>query len=121
MVVAPANMLNRKLSVILYADIHGYSRLMDQDEAGTVVRLTQSLAMIRRLVSDYGGNVVNTAGDGVVALFPSASQALDFAVEMQRELSNASAWSAEQEPIFYRVGIAIGDTIAGEDGVYGQA
>jgi adenylate cyclase len=120
MVAAPL-MLTRKLSVVLYADIHGYSRLMDQDEAGTVVRMTQSLSMIRHLIGDYGGKVVNTAGDGVVALFPSAGQALYFAVEMQRELANASAWVAGQEPILYRVGIAIGDTIAGEQGVYGHS
>jgi adenylate cyclase len=121
MVAALPSKLTRKLSAILYADIHGYSRLMDQDEAGTVTRLVQSLAMIRNLVGDYGGNVVNTAGDGVVALFPSASQALYFAVEMQRELTNALAWAAGQEPIFYRVGITIGDTIASEEGVYGHS
>jgi adenylate cyclase len=120
MVVAPANVLNRRLSVILYADIHGYSRLVDQDESGTIMRLKQSLTMIRHLVGDYGGNVVNTAGDGVVAVFPSASQALHFAVEMQREMSNASAWMSGQEPIFYRVGIAMGETIIGDDGVYGH-
>lgn len=120
MVVAPANVLNRRLSVILYADIHGYSRLVDQDESGTIMRLKQSLTMIRHLVGDYGGNVVNTAGDGVVAVFPSASQALHFAVEMQREMSNASAWMSGQEPIFYRIGIAMGETIIGDDGVYGH-
>jgi adenylate cyclase len=111
---------NHKLSAILYADVHGYTRLMDRDEPGTVVRLTRSLALIRILVGDYGGTVVNTAGDGLVALFPSASQALHFAVEMQREMSNESAWSEGQEPFAYRIGITIGDTIAGEDGVYGQ-
>ena len=99
MVVAPANVLNRRLSVILYADIHGYSRLVDQDESGTIMRLKQSLTMIRHLVGDYGGNVVNTAGDGVVAVFPSASQALHFAVEMQREMSNASAWKSGRSRI----------------------
>jgi TolB-like protein/class 3 adenylate cyclase len=119
--VATPGKLTRKLSAILYADIHGYSRLMDQDEAGTVIRLVQSLTMIRNLVGDYGGNVVNTAGDGVVALFPSAGQALYFAVEMQQELTNASAWSAGQKPIFYRIGITIGDTIASEEGVYGHS
>ncbi len=109
----------RKLSAILYADIHGYARLMDRDESGTVMRITRSLALIRNLVGDYGGAVVNTAGDGLVALFPDASQALHFAMEMQRELSNESVWSDGQEPFAYRIGITIGDTIAGEDGVYG--
>ena len=120
MVIPRTETLNRKLSAILYADVHGYSRLMDNDERGTVVRLTRSLGLIRSLVGDYGGSVVNTAGDGLVALFPSAALALDFAVEMQREMSNATVWSGGQEPIVYRIGITIGDTIAGDSGVYGH-
>ncbi|MEQ1942395.1 tetratricopeptide repeat protein [Mesorhizobium sp. VNQ89] len=120
MVIARTETLNRRLSAILYADVHGYSRLMDHDEAGTVVRLTRSLTLIRNLVSDYGGSVVNTAGDGLVALFPSATLALDFAVEMQREMSHEAVWSGDQEPIAYRIGVTIGDTIAGDGGVYGH-
>lgn len=122
MVGDPSKLSHRKLSAVLYADIHGYSRLMERDEAGTVVRVTRSLGMIRNLVGDYGGNVENTAGDGVLALFPGARQALHFAVEMQRELSKESAWAGGQEPIAYRIGIAIGDTILGEGGgVYGRS
>jgi adenylate cyclase len=119
-VIARTEALNRKLSAILYADVQGYSRLMDKDEAGTVVRLNRSLSLIRILVGDYGGSVVNTAGDGLVALFPSAALALDFAVEMQREMSQEAVWSGGQEPISYRIGITIGDTIVGESGVYGH-
>ena len=63
MVGARPDGITRKLSAILCADIHGYTRLMDRDEAGTVVRLTRSLALIRNLVVDYGGAVVNIAGD----------------------------------------------------------
>lgn len=111
--------LNRKLSAILYADVHGYSRLMDRDEPGTVAKLTRSLTLIRMLVGDYGGAVVNTAGDGLVALFESASQALHFAMEMQRQLPQESAW--DDDPIAYRIGITVGDTIPGEDGVYGHS
>ncbi|MFC6486442.1 adenylate/guanylate cyclase domain-containing protein [Nitratireductor sp. GCM10026969] len=110
-----------RLSAVLYADIHGYTRLVEQDEAGTVERLTRSLAMIRNLIGDYGGAVVNTAGDGLVAVFPSVRQALHFAIEMQRELSRESTWSGGREPLAYRVGITIGDTISGEDGVYGHS
>ena len=120
MVVARSETLDRKLSAILYADVHGYSRLMDHDEAGTVVRLTRSLALIRNLVTDYGGSIANTAGDGLLALFPSAQQALHFAVEMQREMANELVWSGGQEPIAYRIGITIGDTIAGDGGIYGR-
>jgi class 3 adenylate cyclase len=93
---------------------------MDNDEEGTVVRFIPSQCLISSLVGDYGGSVVDTAGDGLVALFPSATLALDFAVEMQREMSNAAVWSGGQEPIAYRIGITIGDTIVGDSGVYGH-
>jgi TolB-like protein/class 3 adenylate cyclase len=121
MVGARPDFGTRKLSAILYADIHGYTRLMEDDEPGTVFRVTRSLALIRNLVGDYGGTIVNTAGDSLVALFPSASQALHFATEMQRELLNESAWTAGQDPVLYRIGITIGDTISAEEGVYGQS
>lgn len=111
----------RKLSAVLYADIHGYARLMERDEAGTVVRVVRSLALIRNLVGDYGGTVENIAGDGVLALFASASQAVHFAVEMQRELAQEAVWSGGQDPIAYRVGIALGDTIVGEGSIYGHS
>ena len=120
MVTSRFELLNRKLSAIVYADVHGYSRLMDQDEAGTVVRLTQSLSFIRGLVGDYGGSVVDTAGDGVVALFPSPTLALHFAVEMQRELSNETVWSGAEVPIAYRIGITVGDTITADGEIYGH-
>jgi TolB-like protein len=121
MVTSRFELLNRKLSAIVYADVHGYSRLMDQDEAGTVVRLTQSLSFIRGLVGDYGGSVVDTAGDGVVALFPSPTLALHFAVEMQRELSNETVWSGAEDPIAYRIGINVGDTITSDGEIYGHS
>ncbi|TIQ33177.1 MAG: tetratricopeptide repeat protein [Mesorhizobium sp.] len=120
MAISRYEMLSRKLSAIVYADVHGYSRLMDQDEAGTVVRLTRSLNLIRGLTGDYGGSIVDTAGDGLVALFPSPTQALHFAVEMQRELSNEAVWSGADDPITYRIGITVGDTIASDGTIYGH-
>lgn len=110
-----------QLLTVLYADIHGYTGLIERDEAGTLAWLTRSLAMIRKLVGDYGGSVVNTAGDGLVAVFQSVQKALHFALEMQEELSHERTWRAESERIFYRIGISLGDTFAGEDGVYGHS
>ena len=93
---APPRRSDRKRCAVLFADIHGYSQLMDRDEAGTIVRVTRSLGMIRTLVGDYGGSVENIAGDGVLALFASAEQALHFAVEMQREIAKESAWAGDR-------------------------
>jgi adenylate cyclase len=118
---APPRKSDQKLSAILFADIHGYSQLMDRDEAGTIVRVTRSLGMIRTLVGDYGGSVENVAGDGVLALFLSAEQALHFAVEMQREVAKESAWSGGQDPIAYRIGISIGDTVSRAGVLHGRS
>lgn len=110
-----------RLLTVLYADVHGYTRLLELDEAGTVARLTRSLTLIRNLVSDYGGEVVNTAGDGLVAVFESVQKALHFGLEMQRELSREAMWSEGLAPIQFRVGISVGDIFAGRDGVYGHS
>jgi len=110
-----------RLLVVLYADIHGYTGLIERDEAGTLARLTASLNLIRSLAADYGGSVVNTAGDGLVAVFESVQKALHFGLEMQRELAREVAWTDGAEPIWYRVGISVGDTFAGKDGVYGHS
>lgn len=112
---------DRKLSAVLFADIHGYSRLMDHDESGTILRVSKLLEMIRGLVSDYGGTVHGTAGDSILALFSSAAQALHFAIEMQMELARESTWAGEQSPMEFRVGIAIGDTIMNNGDVYGHS
>ena len=112
---------NRKLSAVLHADIQGYGSLMDRDEAGTIERVTRSLTLIRDLVRDYGGNVENVAGDGVLALFPTPRQALHFAVEMQREMSKETTWSSGEETIAYRIGIAIGEITAGGGTLHGHS
>ncbi len=100
MVIARTGTLNRKLSAILYADVHGYSRLMDHDEAGTVVRITRTFSLIRNLVGDYGGAVANTAGRRAgFALFPARGAGAELCGrEMQREMSNEAVWSGGQEP-----------------------
>ncbi|MDS9469919.1 adenylate/guanylate cyclase domain-containing protein [Paracoccus sp. MBLB3053] len=119
--IAQSNLSGPQLLTVLYADVHGYTRLLEQDERGTVARLTRSLALIRDLVGDYGGSVVNTAGDGLVAVFQSVHKALHFAIEMQSELSRESAWTDGAQSISFRVGISVGDTFAGADGVYGHS
>ena len=119
--IAQTSLTGPRLMTVLYADIHGYTGLIERDEQGTLARLTRSLALIRSLTGDYGGSVVNTAGDGLVAVFESVQQALHFALEMQRELAREEAWTEDGQPILYRVGISVGDTFAGQDGVYGHS
>jgi len=115
------SLADQSLHAILYADIVGYSRHMDRDEAGTIARVGQTLHLIRKLIGDYDGRVENTAGDSVLALFSSATQALRFAVVMQRELAQEQAWADGQDPITFRVGIALGEITRGDDGLFGHS
>ena len=111
---------DRQRAAILFADIHGYSRLMNKDELGTYERVTRSIALIETLIDDYGGRVVQTAGDGVLALFEDACEALKFAVEMQREFRNDGVWNADGDAIAFRIGINEGEVLIGEHGIHGH-
>jgi adenylate cyclase len=111
----------RQLSAILFADVHGYSRLMAKNEQRTYERLTQSLRLIRSLMADYGGQFIRTAGDGVLALFETAPQALGFAIAIQRELRNDAVWNADDEPIVFRIGINLGEVLIGEADIQGHS
>ena len=112
---------SRQRATILFADIHGYSRLMNKDELGTYQRVTRSIALIRSLIDDYGGHVVQTVGDGVLALFDEPSEAVRFAVEMQREFRNDVVWNSDGDPIAFRIGINEGEVLVGENGVQGHS
>lgn len=111
---------HRQRAAILFADIHGYSKLMNKDELGTYERVIQSISLISSLIDDYGGRVVQTTGDCVLALFDEAEAALNFAVEMQREFRNDIVWNAEGDPIAFRIGINQGDVLIGETGIQGN-
>jgi adenylate cyclase len=112
----------RQLSAILFADVHGYSRLMARNEERTYERVTQAVRLIRSLIGDYGGQVQHVAGDGILALFESAAQALQFAVAIQREFLNEAVWQGDDEPIAFRIGINVGEVlVGGEANVQGHS
>lgn len=94
---------------------------MSKDEEGTRSRVAQSIGLFKSLISDYGGRVANVAGDGVLALFGSASQAVRFAIEIQREFRNDSAWHSEDDAIAFRMGINLGEVLIDETGVQGHS
>jgi adenylate cyclase len=102
-------------SAILFADVHGYAHLMDRNEQRTYERVTRSIRLMKSLIGDYGGRVMNVAGDGVLALFDSAPQALSFAVAIQREFRNETVWNADDEPVAFRIGINVGKVLVDED------
>lgn len=113
----PASTLRprRDVSAILFADVHGYAKLMDRNEERTYERVTRSIRLIKSLIGDYGGRVMNVAGDGVLALFETAPQALKFAVTIQQEFRNDAVWNADDEPVAFRIGINLGEVLVDEE------
>ena len=81
----------RKLAAILSADVEGYSRLMDDDEEATVRTLTSYRSAITDLVQQYRGRVVDSPGDNILSEFSSVVDAVNCAVEIQRDLAERNA------------------------------
>jgi adenylate cyclase len=117
--------LERRLAAIFAADVAGYSRLMGEDEAGTLERL-KSLRreLVQPKITEHKGRIVKLMGDGLLAEFPSAVEAVQCAVDIQQEV-------AEREPdispdisndrrIRLRIGINIGDIIVEGEDIYGD-
>ena len=78
--------IQRRLAAIFAADVEAYSRLMGVDEVGTLRTLTAHREIMDRLIGEHGGRIANTAGDSVLAEFPSAVEAVHAAVEVQEAL-----------------------------------
>lgn len=105
---------------ILFADVKGYSVLIQHDEIGTYERLKRARALFRQLVSDYGGRIVDEAGDGVLAAFGDPDGAVDFALAIQRDLANAAIWQGETGPFAFRIGIHAGPVRRDGEQPYGR-
>jgi TolB-like protein/class 3 adenylate cyclase/rhodanese-related sulfurtransferase len=113
--------LERRLTTILAADVVGYSRLMGEDEAGTLAALK---ALRRNLVKpkeiQYHGRTVKLMGDGALMEFSSVVDAVHFAVEVQAAMAERNAAVPEDRRIVYRMGLNIGDIIVEGDDIFGD-
>ena len=112
--------LKRKLVAILSADVEGYSRHMGDDEVGTIHTLTAHKETMTLLVRQYSGRVVDTPGDNLLAEFASAVDAVECAVEIQRNLAERNEELAEARKMFFRIGVNVGDVIEKEGRIYGD-
>jgi len=99
------------LAAIFAADVAGYSRLISQDEAGTLRALSVAREIMDGLISAHGGRIANTAGDSVLAEFPSAVDAVQCALAVQGKLAEANAGDAEDRRLLFRIGIHVGDVV----------
>lgn len=111
--------VTRKLTTILAADVEGYSRLMAADEVATLRALRACRAVFGRLIERHGGRIVNTAGDGLLADFPSVVEAVLCAVEVQRELA-AQNGAAAAGAMRYRIGMHLGDVMVDGGDLFGE-
>jgi TolB-like protein/class 3 adenylate cyclase len=110
----------RKLAAILSADVEGYSRLMDDNEEATVRTITAYRTAINDLVQQYRGRVVDTTGDNLLAEFTSVVDAVNCAVEIQRELAERNAELPDNRKMEFRIGVNLGDVIEEESRIYGD-
>jgi TolB-like protein/class 3 adenylate cyclase len=103
------------------ADVAGYSRLMHEDEEGTHTRLTALLAnAVEPAIAEHGGRVVKYTGDGFLAEFPSAVEAVRAARHFQDSVRDFTAGEAEDKRLVFRVGINIGDVIVEAHDIFGD-
>jgi adenylate cyclase len=110
----------RKLIAILSADVKGYSRLMSQDERGTIRTLTTYKEVMTKLIQDYKGRVVDSPGDNLLAEFGSVVDTVNCAVEIQQELSERNAELRPARQMVFRIGINLGDVVEEEGRIYGD-
>src|SRR5271165_5940684 len=112
--------MERRLSAILAADIAGYSALMGADEARTVRDLKGHQAVVLPMVGEFAGRVIDTAGDGILAEFPSVVNAVKCALAIQSKMAERNAAIEPERRLQFRVGINIGDVVYDETRIYGD-
>ena len=111
----------RRLAAILAADVVGYSRLMGQDEQGTLQRLkAHRKELIEPLVAEHRGRIVNLAGDSALCEFPSVVEAVACAVAIQDGMAGRELDLPAAERIRFRIGVNVGDVIVEGEEIYGD-
>lgn len=113
--------IERRLSAILAADVSGYSRLMHEDEEGTHTKLMAIFASgVEPVVAEHGGRIVKNTGDGFLAEFPSAVEAVRAAMQFQAHVRELTTGDRENSRISFRVGVNIGDIIVEPRDIFGD-
>ena len=114
------NGFKRKLAAILYADVEGYSRLMDEDEEGTVKKIKEFKELMSVSIRKHHGRVVDDPGDNLMAEFSSVVNAVSCAVQVQKNIRDKNAALPENRRMIFRIGINLGDVIEEANRLYGD-
>jgi TolB-like protein/Tfp pilus assembly protein PilF len=113
--------LERRLAAILAADVVGYTRLMGADETGTLERLKSlRTELVQPKIAERKGRIVKLMGDGLLAEFPSAVEAVNCAVDLQRSLASYDTDTPDEYRIRLRIGVNLGDVIVEGADIYGD-
>lgn len=113
--------MQRKITVILCADVVGYSRLMAEDEEETLRRLVNYRKVFEDFVGQYNGRIFNTAGDAVLAEFRSSVDAVRAAIDIQETLRTRNFSYPQSRQMLFRIGITIGDVVERDGDLLGDA
>jgi adenylate cyclase len=112
--------VKRRLAAIFSADVKSYSRLMEENEIGTVQTLTSYREILTNIIRQHKGRVVDAPGDNLLAEFTSVVEAVQCGVEIQKELKLKNAELPEHRIMEFRIGINLGDVIVEGERIYGD-
>jgi adenylate cyclase len=113
--------VSRRLAAIVSADVVGYSRLMGEDEAGTLEAMkAHRLELWLPKIKEFGGHIVGSAGDSILVEYQSAVAAVESSVAVQRGMAERNAALPDTRRMHLRIGINIGEVIADGDTIYGD-
>ena len=113
--------MERRLPAVLAADMVGYSRLIETDEVGVLSRQkAHRKELIDPEIAHYRGRIVKATGDGILAAFASAQDAVRCAIDVQTGMTQREVGQEEGRRIRYRVGINLGDVVFDDGDIYGD-
>ena len=112
--------INRKIAVVLVADVVGYSKHMEKNEEATLISYSECEKIFKSLFKKYNGSIFNTAGDSVLVEFESAVNALSCAVDFQNKIKKRNKSIGVEVQLQFRLGINMGDVIKKEGNLLGE-
>jgi len=112
--------LERKLVAILAADVAGFSKHMERDEVATLAALTKLRDISDEIITEFDGRITSTAGDSVIAEFPSVLSAVEAAVNIQEQLFTYNHKPENKHPLWFRIGLNVGDVMVKGSDIFGD-
>src|SRR5215472_7799522 len=116
-----AERAERRLTTVLAADVAEYSRLMRDDEDATLAALTDCRAIVDGLIAEHRGRIANTAGDSVLAEFPSVADGLSCALAIQQAIQKHNEPASSDPRMRLRIGLHLGDVMIRGGDLFGDA